>query len=284
MWKWELQIRRRARVMGLALLVLVVALPHLYAADKDKDKEDFDSYKLRLDGFWFYAQPSGSFQAAGNAGGFDLQKDVGFNSYSTVTGKLDWKFTRKNHLFFVVTPFNHDKTFVTNRSIVYQGQTFDIGTTTSSSLRVNAYAPGYQYDFIRRKRGHLGVVAQLDIFDTKGTLNAAAQVTSTGAQHGAVFASGSLRAPLPVAGPDVRLYLLPNSSRLFVTGNVLGMYFFGYGNFISTFDTLGLTLTKHLSVRAGYELGTRLNVNTKTTRIGLNLTQQGAVVGFEASF
>ena len=283
MRKWERQLRRLARLsFGLAVLVLVVALPRLYAADKDK--EDFDSYKLRFDGFWFYAQPSGSFQAAGNAGGFDLQKDIGFNSYSTFTGKLDWKFTRKNHLFFAVTPFNHDKTFVTNRSVVFQGQTFDIGTTTSGSLRANAYAPGYQYDFIRRKRGHLGVIVQLDIFDTKGTLNAAAQVTGTGVQHGAVFASGSLLAPLPVAGPDVRLYLLPNSSRLFVTGNVLGMYFFGYGNFISTLDTLGLTITKHLGVRAGYELGSRLNVNTKMTRIGVSLTQQGAIVGFEASF
>jgi hypothetical protein len=47
-----------------------------------------------------------------------------------------------------------------------------------------------------------------------------------------------LRAPLPVVGPDVRFYLLPNSSRLFVTGNLLGMYFLGYGNFLSTIGTM----------------------------------------------
>ena len=91
-----------------------------------------------------------------------------------------------------------------------------------------------------------------------------------------------LRFRLP--GPDVRFYILPKSNRLFVTGNLLGMYFFGYGNFLSTIDTLGFTATKHINVRAGYQLGTRLNVNSKTDRIGLDLTQKGPVVGVEFSF
>ena len=38
------------------------------------------------------------------------------------------------------------------------------------------------------------------------------------------------------------------------------MYFFGYGNFLSTTDAIGLTLTKHISLNAGYQLGSRLLV------------------------
>ncbi len=277
-----LQVGRCVRMaIGLALLALVVAVPQLYGAGKDGD--DFDSYKLRIDAFWFYAQPSGDFESAGHSGIVDFQRDVGFNNYSTFSGKVDWKFTRKNHLYLAATPFSQTRQFVTNRNIVFQGQTFNVGLITSGQLQANAYAPGYQYDIIRRKRGHLGIAIQVNLFDTKGTLNAAAQVTN-GIPHAAIFASGSLLAPIPVAGPDVRLYLLPNSSRLFVTGNVMGMYLFGYGNFVSTFDTLGLTLTKHLSVRAGYQLGSRLNVNTKLNRLGLSLTQKGAIVGAEFSF
>jgi hypothetical protein len=65
----------------------------------------------------------------------------------------------------------------------------------------------------------------------------------------------------------------------------MGMYFFGYGNYISTIDTLGLTLIKnHLSARAGYSVASRLNLNTSSSRIGLNLTQKGPVVGLEFSF
>jgi len=48
----------------------------------------------------------------------------------------------------------------------------------------------------------------------------------------------SLLAPLPVAGPQFRFYLT-NSPRLYVEGNVYGMYFFGCGNFVSTADDIG---------------------------------------------
>ena len=87
-----------------------------------------------------------------------------------------------------------------------------------------------------------------------------------------------------MAGPQYRLYLT-NSSRLFLEGNVYGMYLFGYGNFVSTADTLGLTLNKYMSVNAGYTLGSHLAVNdNSTTRIGVRLTQQGALAGMEFSF
>jgi hypothetical protein len=74
-------------------------------------------------------------------------------------------------------------------------------------------------------------------------------------------------------GPEFRLYLI-NSPKLFVEGNVYGMYFGGYGNFISTVDTVGWTLTKHLSANAGYQLGSRLvgTNNSSCDRIGLRLT------------
>jgi hypothetical protein len=64
------------------------------------------------------------------------------------------------------------------------------------------------------------------------------------------------------------------------------MYFVGYGNFVSTVDTIGWTLTKHLGANAGYRLGSRLVVtnNSSSDNIGLRLTQRGAVVGLELSF
>ncbi len=266
---------------GLALLMFVLAIPQLYA--KDQNEQEYDAYKLRISAFWFNAHPTGSFEAAGHRGFVDFQKDFGLSSYSTFSGKLDWRITRKNHLLFGATPFSRTRQVVLSRTVSFQGQTFPAGVVATGDFNVLALAPGYERDIIRRKRGHLGVLVQLDLFDVTGKLNAAAQI-SNGIPILATSSTASLRAPIPVAGPDVRLYLLPHSSRLFVTGNVLGMYFFGYGNFVSTFDTAGLTLTKHLSVRAGYQLASRLNVNTKTSRVGLSLTQKGATAGVEVSF
>ena len=273
------KFRARARLTFCWVLFLVFA-GRLYADDKS---EDYDSYKIKVEAFWFNTHPSGSLEGAGRNGVIDFQKDLSLGSYATFSGKLDWKFTRKNHFYFAASPFDRTRSIVLNRTVTFQGNTFDAGLSAVGDLNVLSFAFGYQYDFIRRKRGHLGLALQFDLFDVNGTLKTAAQV-SNGAFHAASTSRGSLRAPIPVAGPDLRLYLLPHSSRLFVTGNVLGMYLFGYGNFVSTFDTLGLTLTKHLSLRGGYALASRLNVNTKTNRVGLGLTQKGPIAGLEVAF
>jgi hypothetical protein len=84
-------------------------------------------------------------------------------------------------------------------------------------------APGYQYDIIRRKRGHLGIAVQMDLFNSSAKITAAAQVTADGTHQAAVSASKSLLAPIPVAGPQF-LYYLTSSPRVFIEGNVYGMF------------------------------------------------------------
>jgi len=268
----------------LSAMVLFVSFSAV-AVSQVSEKEDFDTYKLRIGVGWFYVNPTGSIHGATDIGSVDLQKDLGFSSYPTFSGKVDWKFTRKNHLYVTIIPLNTSRQTVLNRTFTFQGQTFTAGVTADSSLDTLAVAPGYQYDFIRRKRGHLGLGLQLDLFDTTAKINVAAQVTGGGVHQNAVSASGSLLAPIPVAGPNFRLYLT-DSPRVFVEGNVLGMYLFGYGNFVSTVGTVGVTLSKHFAVLGGYQLGSHLVVNNNSSndRVGLRLTQKGAIVGLETSF
>jgi hypothetical protein len=103
--------------------------------------------------------------------------------------------------------------------------------------------------------------------------------------HAAVSASGSLQAPIPVAGPEFRLYLT-NSPRVFIDGQVNGMYFFGYGSFVSAAGSLGFSITKHVARRAGYHLASHLVIHndSSTNRIGLRLNQQGPFAGVQFSF
>jgi hypothetical protein len=121
---------------------------------------------------------------------------------------------------------------------------------------------------------------QLNIFDVAGSFNTAAQVNN-GVPQAAVFSSSTIRVPLPTAGPEICFY---PAKRLFVTANVLGMYFFGYGDFVSSQGTGGFKFTKNIAARGGYYLGSRFNVNTKAKQVGLNLTQKGPVAGVEFSF
>lgn len=282
----NISVRRQARLLRSAMrLVGMVLLSALFTTSVHaQGGDDLDSYKVRIEGYWVYSTPTGTLQGASDNFGIDLQRDLGFNSYSTFWGKLDWKFTHKNHLYFEGIPFQSTRSTLLNRNIVFQGNTFDSGLTIHSSLDAPTYIVGYQYDIIRRRRGHLGFGVQINIFDTHATISAAAQVTNTGT-HAARSASGSLLAPIPVGGPDFRLYLT-NSPRVFVEGNVFGMYFFGYGNYVSAYGTLGFGITKHLSMTAGYQLGSRLVVNSDTSanRVGLSMTEEGPLAGLQFSF
>jgi len=274
--------RRRALTTGWLLLLILLlwaaAAPSLHA----QTDTDFDEYKVRIDGFWFYSNPTGTLQDATTGNIISLHKDFAFSSYSTFAGKLDWKFTRKNHVYLVGAPFDQSRVATLQRTIVFNGQTFNVGVVTKANLSAPLIAPGYQYDIIRRKRGNLGLALQFDIFNSRASLFAAAQVNNNNQVQSA---KKSLLVPIPVAGPAGRFYLT-NSPRLFVEGNLFGMYFFGYGNFVSTTDDVGVTINKHLSVNAGYQLGSRLTVNddVKKNRLGLRLTQQGPIVGAEVSF
>lgn len=265
----------------LVLVGVLVVSPKAQA----QNEEEFDSYKLRLEGFWLYSRPSGTIQGASDTSSVDLTKDLHFNTYSTFYGKLDWKFTHKNHLIVAAVPYNSSRGVVLNRTVVFQGQTFDAGLSVQGQLRSPVYALGYQYDIIRRRRGHIGIAAQFNAFDTHASISAAAQVTGNGVHQQAVSASGSLIAPIPVAGPEFRYYLT-DSPRLFVEGYVYGMYFFGYGNYVSALGTLGFSVNRHVSLNAGYGLASRLEVhnNASSDRIGVSLTQNGPLVGVEFSF
>lgn len=271
------------RILCVALFGAIGTPPQLRAQWSGPENGEFDAYRIRIEPFWFGVKPSGTLQGTTGQGFFDFQRDVQFNSYTSFTGVVDWRATRKNHIFFGFVPFDRTKGFTVNRPITFQGQTFNVGLNASAQLRTNAYAFAYQYDILRRRRGSFGIRAQIYLFDIQGTLSSAAQITN-GMLHVSQRSQGSLRAPLPVAGPTGRLYLIPNSSRLFLTGQLLGMYFFGYGNFLSTFDTMGFTVNRHFGIRGGYQLAQRLNIKAKSDRIGLDLVQKGPVGGFEFSF
>src|SRR3974377_2554812 len=98
MWTNNLgrKFRRSVRlILGFGVLFALAAVPAL----KAQSQEEFDSYRLKLEGFWVYSTPAGTLQGSADSGTVDLTKDLNFNSYSTFFGKLDWKFTHKNHLY-----------------------------------------------------------------------------------------------------------------------------------------------------------------------------------------
>ena len=54
------------------------------------------------------------------------------------------------------------------------------------------------------------------------------------------------------------------------------MPFFGYGNFMTARADVGVGLTQHLNVRAGYEMGSRLSIHGTSDQIAVKLAHQGS--------
>ncbi len=269
--------------MNVSRKTLVTALLFLAAVPliQAQGGQDLDNYRWRVEGNWWFSSPTGSFGLQGNNSYFDINRDFGFGSYSTFTGKIDWRFGRKHHFLFSIAPVNNTRTVTINRTIDFQGQTFDLGARVTAQLKSLNFTPGYQYDIIRRNHGYLGLEVDLNLLDSEATLKTAAGVNGFGATKSA---STSYFAPLPAVGPTGRWYPLHNSNRLALEGSFSGMSFFGYGNFLRARANVGVGLTNRLALRAGYSMGSRLSVHGTGDQLALQITQKGPTAGLEYSW
>jgi hypothetical protein len=270
--------RRRNLLLGAAAVVLlgVFGAPGLFGQDKDYDPE---AYKLRLDGQFWYANPTATISGSSAQAPISFDKTFGFTDYSTFTADVDWHFTKRQHLYLAISPNQTSRTTILQQTITFRDKTFLAGSSTTGELRNYAFAPGYRFDFIHRSSGHLGLLLQINLMDIKAT------ITGTLLQPGQVTvgtATGSIFVPLPVGGPDVRYYFL--QKRLFVDGNVKGMYFFGYGNFVSTAGKVGFNFGRHVSAVGGYTLGSHLAIHGTSSRLDVRQTQKGPTAGLEFNF
>jgi hypothetical protein len=269
------------RELGKIAVLLCLLLGGMRTAFADGDEVDPD--RLHVRAMWWFSQPSGVFKSDANEGGgqFDLHRDLGFGSYSTFSGNLDWRFARKHHLLFGASPVNSSRRTTLTRTIDWQGDTYDVGAEVDTDVHSFLFAPGYQWDFIRRKQWYLALGAQLNVLDTSATITGTATVNGQSAVR---TSKGSVLAPIPAVGPRVRWFPIHDSRKFDLDGGIQGMYLFGYGDFWSGRANADIAFTRHWDFSAGYQLGTRLSVHGGDNQIGLRLTQKGPVAGVMASW
>jgi hypothetical protein len=115
------------------LIALFSCLATIPPAQAD-DGNDLDVYKFRMTAAWWFSQPTGSFTGRASSGTFDLNKDFGFGDYSTFSVTVDWRFKRKHHLLFGASPLTNSRRVTLNRTIEFQGVTYDAGTEASADI------------------------------------------------------------------------------------------------------------------------------------------------------
>ncbi len=161
-------------------------------------------------GFW-NPSPQGliSSESLGIVGSnIDFVTDLGIQQTRFPEFNLVLRPARKHKFRISYIPIKYESQATLTRDIVFNGIKYTIGLPMSSTLDWKAWDFGYEYDFISRDRGFVGVIAEAKYTNVTATISSAVDTEFTQA-----------KAPIPAIGGIVRVYAVPNIS---ITGEATG--------------------------------------------------------------
>ena len=174
----------------------------------------------------------------------DLRSDLGLMNESVPEFQLVWRPGLRHKFRFQYLPIHFDSAATLRRDFSFSGVTFPARLPASISLDWSTYRFGYEYGLLVKRRGSVGVIAEV-------------KHTVVRAELRAPFVDEVSRQamPIPVVGGIVRVY---PAARLSLTGEVT---FFGvpdrsdghYGGHVADVDVSAVwNVTRHLGAQAGF--------------------------------
>ena len=140
--------------------------------------------------------PTSSFPArrSGSLGSdVDFVNNLGIEKATFTQFKLVLRPATKHKFRFEYTPISYEAEKTVTRTFVFNGQRYNIGLPVTSELKWKAYRFAYEWDFLYRDRGFLGMLLEAKYTDINATLSTAfAGVTDVEFAHA--------RAPIPAIG------------------------------------------------------------------------------------
>lgn len=137
-----------------------------------------------------------------------LQEDLDAAKKTFRDFRLVLRPARKHKFRAEYVPIKYEVDTVLRRSIIFNGNLYQVGLPVQGALKWDAWRFGYEYDFIYRDRGFIGIIAEAKYTHVSADL--ASPLVSEFAEA---------RAPIPALGLVGRGYLLPN---LAITGEFTG--------------------------------------------------------------
>ncbi|MGE5358100.1 MAG: hypothetical protein ACM3NQ_03720 [Bacteroidales bacterium] len=260
--------RRKYRVLG-GLVLLALLIPSPARAQYGKRPPQLatgESYTVEVSfGLW---DPEPSINISSDklsliGSNVDAVTDLGISKQKFRDLQVVLRLALKHKIRFDYQPVKYTADAVLHRTISYGGVTYDIGVPVHSELEFKSYVVGYEYDFVYRNWGYVGVIGEVRFTDANATLSSLI---------GSVSASAA-RAPIPAIGGAVRAYLARNFA---VTGEL--KYFKlpdsisaeHYGRYLG-YDVYGtVNFTNNVGAQAGYR-SQDLTYNVRTDSGTLNL-------------
>jgi hypothetical protein len=174
----------------------------------------------------------------------DFGDDLGLSS----TRFTEFRFTlhpaRKHKFRFQYIPLRYEQETRLRRTLVFNGQRYEVGVPVISQLEWKAYRFTYEYDFISMSRGFGGFVLDLKQTDVQATLRSPLLNEFT-----------KLKAPVPAFGGIARVYVVPSVS---ITGELSGITLprndqYNFNGHYADLDIYGtVNFHRHVGAHFGY--------------------------------
>src|SRR5262245_896945 len=254
-----LNVRERLFVVAACILCSIPA-----KTQQPGEKKSPDESRFEITAETWLQQPKGVIHGGNGNLNIDLERDLRFERQYNFLGIFNWRFARKHHLIFEVNPSSADKTTTLGRDITFRGQTFLAGSGVRTEIRTFHFYPQYQWKFIQRSRGHLGLNIGIDLFDMRAKITALAGVSGPGGPQTVTrTAEGSLFAGLPTGGFEGRIFPIPGHDWFNINGHARGMYFFGYGKYVEARLNGEIRFSSHFGVQGGYQFVRETEIHNK---------------------
>lgn len=174
------------------------------------------------------------------------QTDLGMDKQWQWGLNITLRPAKKHKFRFSYGPINYSAETIMQRTVIFNGQAFQVGLPVNSEIKWAAYRFGYEYDFVYRDRWFVGLILDAKYSDVRVTLKNPFTIEFT-----------EVKAPIPTIGGIVRVYPAANIS---VTGEFTGFklpqsegVLKGYDGKWYDLDIYGtVNFTDHAGVQFGY--------------------------------
>ena len=273
----EHQLGRRlyATILGLAAGLLVAAPASAqYQPRPLNDPATGERYHIEAAAsVWFPgANIALSSESLGIPGSLiDFKQELGLTDRRLPAFEVQLRPARSHKFRFEFIPIDFTQTTTLPQSVVFNGQLYHLGLGVNSVLDWKAFRFGYEYDFIVKNQGFVGVIGELKYTNVTATL-AAPAVGLNEFDHA--------QAPIPALGGIGRYYVVPNIS---ITGELTAsklpnnLVKDSSGHYVDLNVYGTLNFTDNIGVKAGYR-SMDLGYAFMTTDSG-SFTLKGLYVG-----
>ena len=202
-----MRMRSMAFVLSLSAgLSLAAPAEAQYGARPTSERATGETYHVEVTGAFWNPSPdivlsSEQFDIIGS--NVDFVQTLGITDTKFKQLKVVLRPATKHKFRFEYTPIHYDADKVIAASFVFNGQLYQIGIPVTTNIEWKSYRFGYEWDFLYKSRGFVGLLLDVKYTDIEATLTAntvgAAQFTHA-------------QAPIPAIGVVGRGYVVPNIS------------------------------------------------------------------------